>query len=107
MTTAVEDSTAVQHTYYVKDNGLGISAAGQARVFLPFQRLHPQVGVPGEGMGLAIIHRVVECQGGRIWLESTVGQGTTFFVALPAVPAEKTSPSSPSLLSPTTKESPR
>jgi PAS domain S-box-containing protein len=69
-------------TYFVRDNGLGIQEAGQAKVFQPFQRLHPNAA-PGEGMGLAIVQRVVERHGGNIWFESTVGQGTTFFVSLP------------------------
>jgi signal transduction histidine kinase len=71
--------------YYVRDNGLGISESGRAKVFQPFQRLHPQAAA-GEGLGLAIVQRVVERHGGRIWFESAVGQGTTFFVALPAFP---------------------
>ncbi len=77
-------------TYYVRDNGLGISEAGRARVFQPFQRLYPQAAA-GEGMGLAIVHRVVERLGGRIWFESVANQGSTFFVALPAFPQEAAS----------------
>jgi PAS domain S-box-containing protein len=73
-------------TYFVRDNGLGIQEAGRAKVFQPFQRLHPQAAA-GEGMGLAIVQRVVERQGGSIWFESIFGQGTTFFVTLPAYPA--------------------
>ncbi len=80
-------------TYYVRDNGLGISEAGRAKVFQPFQRLSTQAA-PGEGMGLAIVHRVVERHGGRIWFESVANQGSTFFVALPAFPHEA-SPAAP------------
>jgi signal transduction histidine kinase/CHASE3 domain sensor protein len=69
--------------YYVKDNGLGIPEAQWQKIFQVFQRAHPGVG-KGEGMGLAIVHRVVERHGGRIWLESAVGRGTTFFFSLPA-----------------------
>jgi signal transduction histidine kinase len=68
--------------YYVKDNGLGIPTEFQQKIFLAFQRLHPQAA-PGEGIGLALVRRVVERHGGKIWLTSTVGAGTTFFVALP------------------------
>jgi PAS domain S-box-containing protein len=72
-------------TYYVKDNGLGIPAAYAPKVFHAFQRLHPE-SAQGEGMGLAIVHRIVERHGGRVWVESEVGVGSTFFVALP-IPA--------------------
>ncbi len=78
-------SGADLRTYFVRDNGLGITEAGRAKVFQPFQRLYPQAA-PGEGMGLAIVHRVVERLGGRIWFESVANQGSTFFVALPAFP---------------------
>lgn len=69
-------------TYYVKDNGLGIPQAYQAKAFTAFQRFHANA-VVGEGIGLALVLRVVERQGGRIWFESEEGVGTTFFVALP------------------------
>lgn len=72
-------------TYYVKDNGLGIPKDHQAKVFVAFQRLHPEAAT-GEGIGLALIRRVVERHGGRIWLESVAGEGSTFFVALPSSP---------------------
>lgn len=84
---AVEDSTDGQapgmRTYYVKDNGLGIPETGRVRAFQPFQRLHPHAA-PGEGMGLAILQRIVDRHGGKVWVESTVGVGSTFFVSLPA-----------------------
>jgi signal transduction histidine kinase len=69
-------------TYFVRDNGLGIPAAGLEKVFQAFQRMHPDVA-PGEGMGLAIVRRVLERSHGRVWVESQPGQGSTFFVALP------------------------
>ena len=70
-------------TYYVRDNGLGIPAAYLGKVFVAFQRLHGEVA-KGEGIGLALVRRVVERHGGRIWVESIEGVGTTFYVALPA-----------------------
>jgi signal transduction histidine kinase len=76
-------------TYFVKDNGLGIPEAYQQRVFLAFQRLHADV-VQGEGVGLALVYRMVGRLGGRIWLESTAGVGSTFFVALPPAPVALT-----------------
>ena len=69
--------------YYVKDNGLGIPEAYHARVFAAFNRLHA-AAAPGEGIGLALVRRMVERHGGSIWLESAPGVGTTFFVTLPA-----------------------
>jgi signal transduction histidine kinase len=71
-----------RRTYYVKDNGLGIAAEHLPKIFLAFQRLHPTVA-PGEGIGLPLVRRMVERHGGRIWVESVVGQGSTFFVSLP------------------------
>ena len=70
-------------TYFVKDNGVGIPDDYRGKLFRVFQRLHPELA-SGEGMGLATVHRIVERHGGRIWLESRVGVGTTFFVSLPA-----------------------
>jgi signal transduction histidine kinase len=69
--------------YYIKDNGLGIPEAYHQRVFAAFSRLHANVA-QGEGIGLALVRRMVERHGGKIWLESAAGAGTTFFVALPA-----------------------
>jgi PAS domain S-box-containing protein len=76
---AIEDGT--RH-YWVRDNGLGIPETGKSRLFQVFQRLHPQQA-PGEGMGLAIAHRIVERHGGKIWAESREGEGTAFHFCLP------------------------
>ena len=70
----------------VADNGVGIPDAHRPKIFVAFQRLRPELA-QGEGIGLALVRRVVERHGGRIWLESTPGTGSTFFVSLPA-PAE-------------------
>jgi signal transduction histidine kinase len=75
--------------YYVKDNGLGIPPAYHQRVFTAFSRLHANVK-QGEGIGLALVRRMVERHAGKIWLESAAGVGTTFFVALPAEPPPAT-----------------
>jgi PAS domain S-box-containing protein len=72
------------HTYYVRDNGLGIAPPYLPKLFQAFQRLHPDK-TQGEGIGLAIARRVLERHGGQIWVESTEGDGTTFFFTLPAV----------------------
>ena len=71
------------HVYYVKDNGLGIPEAYHSRVFTAFNRLHADTA-SGEGIGLALVRRMVERHGGSIWMESAPGVGTTFFAALPS-----------------------
>jgi PAS domain S-box-containing protein len=72
-------------TYWVRDNGRGIPPAHHQKVFQLFQRVHPGVAA-GEGLGLAIVARVVERHRGRVWVESVEGEGSTFYVRLPAPP---------------------
>ena len=66
-----------------QDNGIGIDAEYQSRIFTIFERLHTKEQYPGTGLGLAACKKIVQRHNGRIWLESTMGAGTTFFVELP------------------------
>ena len=67
--------------FAVRDNGVGIPADYRAKIFQVFQHVH-KTRTRGEGMGLAIVRRIVERHGGRIWFESRAGEGTTFFFTL-------------------------
>ncbi|MEX3839988.1 MULTISPECIES: sensor histidine kinase [unclassified Paraburkholderia] len=76
-------------TYFVRDNGVGIAQAYLPKLFRAFQRLHGGES-PGQGTGLALARRIAERHGGRVWVESTEGAGSTFFVALPDQPLRTT-----------------
>lgn len=74
--------TPESHVFAVQDNGIGIGTAYQDKIFELFKRLDPASNRPGSGVGLAICKKIVERHGGKMWVESEEGKGSTFYFTL-------------------------